>query len=111
MAELKITDPGRWYSMAKKIGAVKESNNGDIIVESLSNLTNKESADKIAQHFAKVSNEYQPIDFTQFPSYLPATPPPKVEEHDVYNRIRRIRKTKSTLPIDIPDKLRNDTYH
>ena len=108
VAELKITDPGRWYSMAKKIGALKETNNGDIKVESLSNLTNKESADKIVQHFAKVSNEYQPIDYTQLPYYLPAPPPPQVEEYDVYNRFRGIKKTKSTLPIDIPDKLRKE---
>ena len=104
MAELKLTDPGRWYSMAQKIGAVKESNSGDIKVESLSGLSNKESADMIAQHFSAVSNEYNPIDYTQLPCYLPAPPPPQVEEYDVYQRINRIKKTKSTLPIDIPDK-------
>ena len=108
VSELKVTDPGRWYSMAKKIGAVKESNDGEIRIESLSNLTNKECAEKIAQHFSEISNEYQPIDYSQLPCYLPAPPPPQVEEYDVYNRINRIRKTKSTLPIDIPDKLRNE---
>ena len=51
VAELKLTDPRRWYSMAQKIGAVKESRSGNIRVESLSSLTNKESADMIAEHF------------------------------------------------------------
>ena len=35
-------------------------------------------------------------------------PPPQVDEFDVYQRIKRIKKSKSTLPIDIPDKLRQE---
>ena len=94
--------------MAKKIGAVDQMTNGDIKVECLSQFTNKECADKIAEHFATISNEYDPVDLTQLPCYLPAPLPPQVEEHDVYVRIKRIKKTKSTLPIDIPDKLREE---
>ena len=108
VSNLKLTDPGKWYAMAKKIGAINDVNGGDIKVESLSHLTNKECADKIAQHFAAVSNEYLPIDNTQLPCYLPAPPPPQVKEIDVYQRIIRIKKTKSTLPIDIPDPLRKE---
>jgi hypothetical protein len=26
VSDLKVTDPGRWYAMANKIGAVKENN-------------------------------------------------------------------------------------
>ena len=109
--DLKITDPGKWYAMAKKIGAVNDINGSDIKVESLSHLSNKECADVIAQHFSSVSNEYHPIDYTQLPCYLPAPPPPQVNEFDVYMRINRIKKTKSTLPIDIPDQLRKKCSH
>ena len=42
----------------------------------------------------------------QLPCYLPAQPPPQVEEHIVYEKIKSQKKTKSTLPIDIPYKLR-----
>ena len=28
--ELKATDPGKWYQMAKRIGAVENTNNGDV---------------------------------------------------------------------------------
>ena len=58
--------------------------------------------------FASISNEYDPVDLAQLPCYLPAPLPPQVEEYDVYVRINRIKKTKSTLPIDIPDKLRQE---
>ena len=106
--ELKCSDPAKWYSMAKKIGAIDQMNEGEVKVECLSELNNLQSAQKIAEHFAAISNEYLPIDTTQLPSYLPAQPPPQVEEYQVYNRLMRIKKTRSTLPLDIPDRLRKE---
>ena len=44
--------------------------------------------------------------YSQLLCFLPAQPPPQVEEHVVYERIKRLRKTRSTLPIDLPNKLR-----
>ena len=108
VSDLKSTDPGKWYHMAKKIGAVDKMSQGDIQVESLSGLNNKQSAQKIAEHFASISNEYLPINTEQLPSYLPAQPPPQVSEFDVYTRLQKLKKTKSTLPIDIPEKLRRE---
>ena len=81
---------------------------GDIHVESLSNFDNAECANKIAEHFASVSNEYSPVNNELLPCYLPALPPPQVTEHDVYLRLEKMKKTKSTLPIDIPEKLRRE---
>ena len=106
VCNLKKTDPAKWYQMAKKIGAVDKISNGETRVECLSHLSNKESAQKIAEHFASVSNEYMPIDNLQLPAYLPALPVPQVEEYDVYVRINKLKKSKSTLPIDIPERLR-----
>ena len=48
VSELKITNPGKWYKMAKKIGAIDQMNDGDVQVEALDGLTNKECAEKIA---------------------------------------------------------------
>jgi hypothetical protein len=94
--------------MAKKIGAVDKMSGGDIHLESLSNFDNAECANKIAEHFASVSNEYSPVNNELLPCYLPALPPPQVTEHDVYLRLEKMKKTKSTLPIDIPEKLRRE---
>ena len=85
--------------MAKKIGAVDKMSQGNVRVEALAGLSNKESAQLIAEHFAAISNQYKPVDLTQLPSYLPAKPPPQVDEYQVY------LKLKSTLPIDIPENL------
>ena len=106
VTELKTTNPGKWYQMAKRIGAVDQMSGGDTVVESLQDYSNKQCAQLIAEYYAKISNEYYPVDTGQLPCYLPAQRPPQVEEHVVYQRLNSLKKTRSTLPIDIPDKLR-----
>ena len=108
VSELKLSDPGKWYAQAKKIGAVDQMAQGDIKVESLAGFSNLQSANIIAEHFAAISNQYLPIDNTQLPCFLPALPPPQVSEYDVYLRLRNAKKTKSTLPLDLPDKIRQE---
>ena len=108
VTELKETAPGKWFSMAKKIGAVDIKDSDEVLVDSLKNLSNQEAANVIAEHFAAVSNEYLPIDSSNLPAYLPALPPPQLDELTVYKGLTEIKKTKSTLPIDIPEKLRKE---
>ena len=81
--DLKVTNPGKWYEMEKKIGAVDQMNGGDIKVEALEGLSNKQGAQKIAEHFASVSNQYSPVDNTQLPCYLPAQELPQMEVHEI----------------------------
>ena len=110
VTDLKSTNPAKWYSMAKQIGAVDQLSlsQKEVKVAALAGLSNGQAAQKIAAHFAAISNEYSCIDNTQLPCYLPAPPPPQVEEHEVYARLNRLKKTRSTLPIDIPEKLRQE---
>ena len=77
-------------------------------VESLNGLNDKQCANKIAEHFAKVSQEYSPIAFETLPSFLPSLPPPQVDEMSVCKQLLKIKKTKSTLPIDLPEKIRKE---
>ena len=46
MHELKVSDPGKWYSMAKQIGAVDQMSNGEVSVECWSGLDNKVASNK-----------------------------------------------------------------
>ena len=108
VSELKMSDPGKWYTMAKKIGVNDQMSKDEIQVESLAGLENVKCAQIIAEHFAAISNQYSPIDTSQLPCYLPAQQPPQVDEYEVYLRLSRLRKTKSTLPLDIPEKLRRE---
>ena len=61
VSDLKTTDPGKWFKMAKRIGAIDDINGGNIQVQSLTNLNNAQCAQKIAEHFAKISQEYSPV--------------------------------------------------
>ena len=106
--DLKLTNPSKWYEMAKKIGAVNNSNDKELKVESLTGLGDAECAERIAQHFASVSQEYLPIDVSALPTFLPAPKPPQVGELEVFERLKKLRKTKSTQPIDLPYKLRKE---
>ena len=111
VSDLKLSDPAKWHQMAKKIGAADNMVDGDIAVESLEGLTNARCADIIAAHFAAISNQYKPIDYSQLPAYLPAQQPPQVDEFEVYLRLRKLRKSKSTLPIDVPVMVRQECSH
>ena len=108
VTELKDTNPSKWYQMAKKIGAVNQTEQDDLRVEALSGMDDKESAELIAQHFASISQEYLPLNTADLPAFLPSLPPPGVDELDVYKRLQKLKKTKSTQPIDIPHKLRKE---
>jgi hypothetical protein len=106
--DLKGVDPGKFYKMCKRIGAVDDINDGDLHIDSLEGLTDDECAEAVGQHMAAISNEYEPVNLEELPAYLPAQPPPKVEEYEVYDKLKRLKNTKSTLPIDIPNKLRKE---
>ena len=92
MSDLKESDPARWYTMAKRIGAVDKMSRGDIQVQCLENMSNKRCADVIAEHFSTISNEYSPINLQNLPCYLPALPAPVIDEYQVYTRIIRFKK-------------------
>ena len=94
--------------MCKKIGAIDDLKNGELKIKSLDGLNDQQCADAIAQHFASVSNQYEPVDFKQLPAFLPALPAPQMEEHEIYLKLKRLKNTKSTLPVDLPNKLRNE---
>ena len=79
---------------------------GKLVIRSLDGLTDKECAEAVAQSFASVSQEYSPVDRAKLPSFLPAGRPDEVTVFQVVNSIKKLGKTKSTLPIDIPDRLR-----
>ena len=77
-------------------------------IEELKNKSPLESAEVIADHFASVSQSYCPVDFSSLPCYLPSPPPPKVTEMDVLKKLKKLKATPSTQPLDLPFKLRKE---
>jgi hypothetical protein len=92
--------------MAKRIGAIDQSSQGELIIECLKGLDPQEQVQKVADSFAKVSQEYGPVNIDELPAFLPAEKAPQVEVYQVYKRIQSQKKTRSTLDMDIPHSLR-----
>ena len=105
VTDLKETDPSKWFNMAKKIGAVNQKELDKVTVECLEDLDDQEAVEEVALHFASISQEYEPIIHQNLPCYLPAEEPPQVDRSSVCLKLETIKKTKSTLPIDIPCQL------
>ena len=66
-----------YYKMAKRIGAGGQKASGDIHIECLEGLNEQEQVEAVADSFAVVSQEYQPVNVSLLPAYLPAPPPPR----------------------------------
>ena len=77
------------------------------------NLTPEESIEKIAEHFAQISQEFEPLSVNLLPpdvqekvnqpgneSEIPILP-----DYDVFEKIKKSKKPKSSVPGDIPRKL------
>ena len=62
--------------MAKRIGAGGKASSGDIHIEYLEGLSEQEQVDAVADSFAAVSQEYEPVNILLLPAYLPDLPPP-----------------------------------
>ena len=105
--DLKQTNPQKFYKMCRRIGTGDQMDT-ELKIKSQARLSNKECAEEIAQFLSAVSHEYEPIDLTKLPSYLPSLPPPQVQEFQVYEKLKRLSSTKSTLPVDIPARLRKE---
>ena len=108
VSELKVSNPAKWYSMAKRLGAEDNKKGGELSVDCLKGLSNQQAAEEVAGFFSKVSQEYSPLNTANLPSYLPAPEILKVEEADVAERLFRLKCRKSTQPIDLPSKLRKE---
>ena len=49
ITELKNTNPGKWYSMAKRLVAVDQMTNGEVEVEYLAGVDNSVPMNKLGQ--------------------------------------------------------------
>ena len=86
VTELKQTKPGQYYKMAKKIGGIEQQNSGDLNIECLEGMEPQHQVKAVAKAFAETSCEYEPVNITHLPSYLPAKPAPQLQVYNVYKK-------------------------
>ena len=81
------------------MGGISQNQAGNILVEELCGLSNKDQADVIAEHYASVSNEYKPLQSEDIPHRLYQTgeKPPKVEPYQVFFKIQKMSLRKANV--------------
>ena len=74
------------------------------------NLTPEES---IAQHFASISQEFLPLNYNLLPpdvqikldQQIIESELPEIQDHDVYLKIKKTKKPRSSVPGDLPRRI------
>ncbi len=105
VSHLKKANPRGWYRNLKMLLRV-DSRNEVPQVENIKHLSDSEQADTIADSFAKISNEYKPIDRSKIP--LPALSEAdilRISSAEVLTVLRSLKINKAAPKGDIPAKI------
>ena len=114
MNELKECRPGQAYSILKKMGAqpgdCTDSSTFTLPAHESENLSDEQSAERIGQYFAQISQEFPPLDVKLLPPRVQCkleneSAPPTIDNYDVYKKIRSAKKPRSGVPNDLPKLL------
>ena len=113
MGELKESHPGKAFSILKDMGAQpgdcsKDKSNFKLLNHE--NLDNLECANRIGEHFAAISHEYDPIDINSLPDRVTErlrdeSSPKLVSEFECYQKLLKAKKPKSVVPGDLPSAI------
>ena len=117
--ELKKMSLGKFYSKIKKIGAKLgefEKSSFSIPSHVEQELDPEAAAERIAQHFSAISKEYPPLEATSLPQrvkdkiFHPEVTKtcPEIEEYQVYEKFQKRGYKSSSVPGDIPSKLKKE---
>ena len=114
---LKEDDPGKAYRSLKKMAAqpgdCSDEGTFTLISHLEDNLTDEESTEKIAHHFAQISQEFPPLNVDLLPEPVRAkiSQPtitaelPVILDHEIYENIRRSKKPRSSVQGDLPRRI------
>ena len=112
--ELTEANPGQAYRILKKMGAqpwdCTDSSTFTFPTHESENLSEEQSAECIAQHFAEISQQFPPLDINLLPARVKTklktkSSPPVVEDYEVYHKIKSAKKPRSGVPGDLPSAL------
>ena len=114
---LKEEDPSKAFKTLKKLGAhpgeCLEEGSFTLTSHTEQNLTEKESVERIASHFAAISNEFPAFNEKCLPSHvqeqlkkpIDLKEIPELSDFDVYRKLRSSKKPRSCVPGDLPHRL------
>ena len=98
---LKEDDPGKAYRCLKKMGAqpgdCSETSTFTLPNHEAEGLSAEQSAERMAQHFAEISQEFPPLNINLLPDRVKIklenkSSPPVIEDYEVHNKIKSAKK-------------------
>ena len=111
---LKTAQPGKAFGVLKSMGAQPGDCTDDqtftLPTHQSEGLTDQQSAERIADYFAAISNEYQSLDLELLPPRVQAglrvkSIPPIITELECYEKIKAAKKPQSGVPWDLPNTI------
>ena len=114
---LMESEPGKAYKTLKKMGAkpgdMLDDGNFSLMEHLEANLTNKESVERIATHFARVSQEYPALDVSALPTQVldklrapdMLLNTPSLSESEIIKQIQKAKKPKAGIPGNLPRRI------
>ena len=106
VSDLKTSNISQWYSKVKRMSG-KSDRCTDVNIDEIAQYSDQDQAEELAKHYAKISQEYEPLTKDDFPEYadpskfiLPEVTPSKVERV-----IRKMNKKAAGVPGDIPMRI------
>jgi hypothetical protein len=112
--------PGKAYRAMKKLGARPgdmDQEDGFTLTSHIEkNLTPQQSVECLADYFSEISQQYLPLDIQTLPEYVKIKLEartnmgeiPQLEAFQVWNMMKSGRKTQSSVPGELPAKLRHE---
>ena len=106
VSDLKTSNVSQWFSKVKRMSGQEETRS-DFTVDELLGLSDQDQAEKIADHYAGISQLYKPVANSDFPEYSvpPKVPPQKITPAKIEKIIKTMNKKSAGVPGDIPMKL------
>lgn len=100
---LKLANSRQWYDRIKALCGLQKQSSP---LPCTSHLSPENAVEEINSHFAAICQTLPPLHSPTLPAYLPApSPPPSVQEVDVFRRLLKFRQNRSTTPTDLPIKI------
>ena len=66
VSDLKTSNISQWYSKVKRMSG-QDVKFSDFTVDELVGLSDQDQAERIADHYASISQEYEPVNNEDFP--------------------------------------------
>ena len=106
IAKLKNSDPKRWFYWLKRLVSSGQTNEREINVNEIEHLPYEEQEDQIADSFAKISQEYEPLksEDISIPCFC-TTDIPVISVNTVETYLSQLKISKSVTKYDIPAQI------